>query len=59
MPSTVAFAPTPEDLEDFPFDIPILTFARPREASNANAGLDISATPAQDEPNETAQGRPE
>ena len=30
MPGTLAFAPTPEDLEDDLFTVPILTFAPPR-----------------------------
>lgn len=29
MPGTLAFAPTPEDLEDDLFTVPILTFAPP------------------------------
>lgn len=29
MPGTLAFAPTPEDLEDDLFSVPVLTFAPP------------------------------
>ena len=29
MPGTLAFAPTPEDLEDDLFTVPVLTFAPP------------------------------
>jgi hypothetical protein len=39
MPSTVAFAPTLEDLEDFPFEAPIVSFAPPPAQSEPETGL--------------------
>jgi hypothetical protein len=30
MPGTLAFAPTPEDLDDDLFTVPVLTFAPPK-----------------------------
>ena len=35
MPGTLAFAPTPEDLEDDLFTVPVLTFAPPKPEDEA------------------------
>lgn len=49
MPTTLAFAPEPEDLEERFFDAPVITFAPPRPEPQANP-LDSRPEPRDSRP---------